>query len=209
MSVSLVKYNLDPFNRHSEEQIWNALKQAHLSRHVRSLDSGLQTEVREGGANFSVGQRQLLCLARALLRDSRVLLLDEATSAVDVRTDALVQRTIRSAFADRTVLTIAHRLETVLDADRVAVMNAGVIVEFDSPDNLLSDPKSQFSDMAQRAFGDDVQRVAERARQLYHSVDGVELDEAVEELEEILPAEHDAEAENELAKPTEVELQDI
>ena len=105
----------------------------------------------EGGSNLSVGQRQLVCLARALLRKTKVLILDEATAAVDLETDDLIQATIREEFADCTVLTIAHRLNTIMDSSKVMVLDAGKIREFDSPDSLLQNKKSVFYSMAKDA----------------------------------------------------------
>jgi len=105
-------------------------------------------QVTEGGDNFSAGQRQLLCLARAVLRKTKVLVLDEATSAVDFETDELLQKTIRQEFKDCTILTIAHRLNTIMDSDRVIVLDAGRIVEFDTPQALLATPTSIFYSMA-------------------------------------------------------------
>ena len=112
---------------------------------------GLEVEVAEGGENFSVGQRQLLCLARALLRHCSILLLDEATSAVDPKTDAIIQHSLRAHFSHCTVITIAHRLHTIMDSDRVIVMEDGHIVEQGSPHALLSDGTSIFSSLARAA----------------------------------------------------------
>lgn len=108
----------------------------------------MEHEINEGGSNISLGQRQLLCLARALLRRSKILVLDEATAAVDLTTDALIQETIRREFANSTILTIAHRLNTVIDYNRVMVLDHGEICEFDSPQTLLANPSSIFSSMA-------------------------------------------------------------
>ncbi|XP_074531508.1 ATP-binding cassette sub-family C member 2 [Halichoeres trimaculatus] len=132
-----LRMNLDPFDRFSDEEIWRVLELSHLKDYVGGLQEGLQHEVAEGGENLSVGQRQLLCLARALLRKSRILILDEATAAVDLETDDLIQNTIRKEFSHCTVLTIAHRLHSIMDSSRVMVLDAGRIVEFDSPDELL------------------------------------------------------------------------
>ncbi|XP_060771637.1 ATP-binding cassette sub-family C member 2-like [Neoarius graeffei] len=128
-----LRMNLDPFEMFSDEEIWKVLELAHLKDYVKILPAGLQHEVAEGGENLSVGQRQLLCLARALLRKSKILILDEATAAVDLETDELIQSTINQEFSQCTVLTIAHRIHTILNSTRVMVLNAGKIVEFDSP----------------------------------------------------------------------------
>ncbi|KAL6101831.1 abcc2 [Pungitius sinensis] len=132
-----LRMNLDPFDKFSDEQIWRVLELSHLKDYAAGLQEGLQHEVAEGGENLSVGQRQLLCLARALLRRTRILILDEATAAVDLETDDLIQNTIRKEFSHCTVLTIAHRLHSIMDSSRVMVLDAGRIVEFDSPSNLL------------------------------------------------------------------------
>uniref|UniRef100_A0A3Q3BEI2 ATP binding cassette subfamily C member 2 n=1 Tax=Kryptolebias marmoratus TaxID=37003 RepID=A0A3Q3BEI2_KRYMA len=131
-----LRLNLDPFDKFSDEEIWRVLELSHLKNYVAGLQEGLQHEVAEAGENLSVGQRQLLCLARALLRKSRILILDEATAAVDLETDNLIQNTIRKEFSHCTVLTIAHRLHSIMDSSRVMVLDAGKIVEFDSPSNL-------------------------------------------------------------------------
>lgn len=108
-------------------------------------------EVSEGGENLSVGQRQLVCLARALLRKTKVLILDEATAAVDLETDDLIQRTIRTEFLNCTVLTIAHRLNTIMDSDRVLVLDKGAIKEYAPPSDLLKNKNSIFFSMAKDA----------------------------------------------------------
>ncbi|XP_035982687.1 canalicular multispecific organic anion transporter 1 [Fundulus heteroclitus] len=145
-----LRRNLDPFDKFSDEEIWKVLELSHLKDYVAGLQEGLQHEVAEGGENLSVGQRQLLCLARALLRKSRILILDEATAAVDLETDNLIQKTIRKEFSHCTVLTIAHRLHSIMDNSRVMVLDAGQIVEFDSPDNLM-ERQGHFYSMAKDA----------------------------------------------------------
>lgn len=144
-----VRFNLDPFNEHNDADLWEALERAHLKDVIRRNSLGLDAEVSEAGENFSVGQRQLLSLSRALLRRSKILVLDEATAAVDVRTDALIQKTIREEFKSCTMLIIAHRLNTIIDCDRVLLIDAGKIVEFDSPEALLQREDSAFSKMVQ------------------------------------------------------------
>ncbi|XP_050076523.1 multidrug resistance-associated protein 1 isoform X2 [Anopheles maculipalpis] len=146
-----LRINLDPFNAHSDDDIWKALEHAHLKSFVKGLTAGINHEVTEGGENLSVGQRQLICLARALLRKTKVLILDEATAAVDLETDDLIQRTIRTEFKDCTVLTIAHRLNTIMDSDKVIVLDKGQIVEFAPPAELLQSKNSAFYSMAKDA----------------------------------------------------------
>ncbi|XP_074882256.1 ATP-binding cassette sub-family C member 2 isoform X3 [Buteo buteo] len=145
-----LRMNLDPFDQYTDEEVWKALELAHLKTYVQDLPEGLLHLVSEAGENLSVGQRQLVCLARALLRKAKILILDEATAAVDLETDHLIQTTIRSEFADCTVLTIAHRLHTIMDSNRVMVLQAGRIVEYDSPEELLK-KHGAFSAMAKDA----------------------------------------------------------
>ncbi|XP_071665785.1 multidrug resistance-associated protein 1-like isoform X2 [Patagioenas fasciata] len=142
--------NLDPLGKHSDLELWEALELCDLKDFVQSLPEKLLHEVAEGGENLSVGQRQLLCLARVLLRKTKILVLDEATASVDMETDNLVQSTIKREFYNCTILTIAHRLHTVMDSDRVLVLDAGRILEYDTPRNLLQ-RNGAFSEMVAEA----------------------------------------------------------
>ncbi|XP_077561247.1 ATP-binding cassette sub-family C member 2-like [Haemaphysalis longicornis] len=146
-----LRMNLDPTNSHSDREIWQALERAHLAKMVANDARGLLLETSDGGCNLSVGQRQLVCLARALLRAPRVLLLDEATSQMDGDTDQLIQLALREAFGHCTLFTIAHRLHTVLDYDRILVLEDGRVREFDSVARLLANPSSAFYSMALEA----------------------------------------------------------
>lgn len=124
--------------------LWKAIEEVEMKSKIQELPENLDTVIVEGGANFSIGQRQLICLARAIINYNQILFLDEATSNVDPQTDSVIQRTIRSKFADCTVLTIAHRLQTVMDSDRIMVIDNGKVVEFDTPGQLLKDKNGYF-----------------------------------------------------------------
>lgn len=158
-----LRMNIDPFNSFNDDAIWIALEHSHLKAFVRSLSNGLDHLITEGGENLSVGQRQLVCLARALLRKTKVLILDEATAAIDFETDELIQKTIRTQFDDCTILTIAHRLNTIMDSDRIIVLDQGMIVEFDTPDALMADRNTIFFGMAKNAglVGEEIQKLTE------------------------------------------------
>ncbi|XP_072251470.1 ATP-binding cassette sub-family C member 5 [Leuresthes tenuis] len=147
--IGTVRSNLDPWDQYSDLQIWEALEKTHIKEMVSQLPHSLHSEVTENGENFSVGERQLLCVTRALLRNSKILILDEATSAIDTETDRLIQETIRCAFGSCTTLIIAHRLNTVMSCSRVMVLDNGQILEFDSPAALLADENSRFRAMAE------------------------------------------------------------
>ncbi|XP_053972249.1 ATP-binding cassette sub-family C member 5-like isoform X1 [Hylaeus volcanicus] len=142
-----IRSNLDPFNKHSDLDLWSALEKTRLKEKVILMSGQLDAFVEVGGNNMSVGERQLLCLTRALLRNTKVMILDEATAAVDPETEVAVQNTIQNEFSHCTVLTIAHRLKTVVSCDRVIVMKNGQIIEFDAPSVLMSNPNSEFTKM--------------------------------------------------------------
>eukprot|EP01029_Cantina_marsupialis_P002869 TRINITY_DN1275_c0_g1_i10.p1 TRINITY_DN1275_c0_g1~~TRINITY_DN1275_c0_g1_i10.p1 ORF type:complete len:1325 (+),score=521.20 TRINITY_DN1275_c0_g1_i10:63-4037(+) len=136
--VGSVRMNLDPFNNFSDDELWEALRRCHMKDVILSRNNALDADVTEGGENFSVGERQLLCLGRALLRHAKVIVMDEATASVDFDTDSVIQETVRKEFSDSTVLTIAHRLPTIIDYDLILVMDDGKVAEFDKPKNLVS-----------------------------------------------------------------------
>mmetsp|Transcript_3880 Transcript_3880/g.5967 ORF Transcript_3880/g.5967 Transcript_3880/m.5967 type:complete len:1464 (+) Transcript_3880:108-4499(+) len=138
MFSNTVRYNLDPFGEKSEYELWEALKKVQLAEAIAVLPDGLDEQVAEGGENFSQGQRQLLCIARSLLRKPKILVMDEATASIDNTTDASIQQMIRENFASATILTIAHRLNTIMDSDRVLVLDDGRVAEFDSPSALIN-----------------------------------------------------------------------
>ena len=143
--------NLDPFGTHNDDELWKVLELANIKEFIENSEKKLEFECAEGGENLSVGQRQLICLARSLLRKTKILILDEATASIDHNTDELIQNTIRSQFSECTVLTIAHRLNTIMDSTRVIVFDQGRIVEFDTPRNLMENENSLFYSMAQQA----------------------------------------------------------
>ncbi|KAF0749576.1 putative multidrug resistance-associated protein lethal(2)03659 isoform X2, partial [Aphis craccivora] len=149
-----MRTNLDPFDEYPDHALWNALDEVELKNFVEDLPGGLNSKMSNSGSNFSVGQRQLVCLARAILQNNKILILDEATANVDPLTDKLIQNTIRNKFKNCTVLTIAHRINTIMDSDRVLVMDFGKIVEFDHPKNLLKNADGFFYKMVEQTGND-------------------------------------------------------
>ena len=146
-----VRDNLDPFHQYTDEEIWSSLERARMKTVIAENTAGLEAAVEEHGSNFSVGQRQLLCVARALLRKSKVILMDEATASIDLETDLNIQKTIRSEFKDSTVITIAHRIHTISDSDKVLVLDLGEVKEFDAPAVLLSNKDSPYSQLVEKS----------------------------------------------------------
>uniref|UniRef100_A0A8D3ABF0 ATP-binding cassette, sub-family C (CFTR/MRP), member 8 n=1 Tax=Scophthalmus maximus TaxID=52904 RepID=A0A8D3ABF0_SCOMX len=140
-----IRFNLDPEMKATDEMMWEALEIAQLKPVVKTLPGGLDAMVTEGGENFSQGQRQLFCLARAFVRKSSILIMDEATASIDMATESILQKVVMTAFADRTVVTIAHRVHTILNADLVIVMKRGIILEYDKPQALLDADDSVFA----------------------------------------------------------------
>ena len=132
-----LRYNIDPFDHYTDEECWNALEVVQLKKLVLNHPNGLGLMVAGSGVSFSSGQCQLICAARAILKRSKILLIDEATANVDPETDSIIQRVLTKEFQDRTVLTIAHRLNTVLQSDRILVLNRGEIENFDIPEKIL------------------------------------------------------------------------
>ncbi|CAF0879243.1 unnamed protein product [Adineta ricciae] len=156
-----LRINLDPFGEYSDTEIWTALEEVQLKLDVVG---GLQQQITEGGSNLSVGQRQLICLARALLRKNKILVIDEATANVDHKTDELIQTSIRRKFVNCTVLTIAHRLRTIIDSDKILVLSHGQVVEFASPYELLSDEQSQFSQIVSQTGDRETAHLIQQAK---------------------------------------------
>ncbi|KAA6365931.1 MAG: ABC transporter: Multidrug resistance-associated protein, ATP binding protein, partial [Streblomastix strix] len=140
-----LRYNLDIAGKCGDNEIWKVLSMVEMRDVVAGLPFGLDTQIAEGGSNFSTGQRQLICFGRAILNNCRIVVMDEATASVDVETDAKIQRTIREQFVDKTVFVIAHRLNTIMNSDRIMVMSDGKVQEIDTPDKLLADKNSAFN----------------------------------------------------------------
>ena len=148
-----IRFQLDPFGMYEDSEVWEVFETVNLRDTIESMPGALEAPVKEGGMNLSQGQRQLICIARALLRKAKVLVVDEGTSAVDPVTDDLIQAALRQSSQKHgtTILAIAHRLSTIRDFDRIMVLDAGEIVEFDTPEVLLKDNQGRFSRMLEES----------------------------------------------------------
>jgi ABC-type multidrug transport system fused ATPase/permease subunit len=167
MFVGTIRSNLDPFNKCTDDEIWKALDAVFLGEKLRQTPSKLETAVTENGKSVSQGQRQLLCIARAILSKAKVLVLDEATASLDAQTDLMIQEAIKKNFGELTMLTIAHRLNTIIESDRVLVMDAGCVVEFDEPIKLLQNSEGIFRSLVDQTGGQAAQKLVEVAQQAH------------------------------------------
>ncbi|CAK8565711.1 unnamed protein product [Lathyrus sativus] len=147
MFEGTVRTNLDPLEEYTDEQIWEALDMCQLGDEMRKKEGKLDSTVTENGENWSMGQRQLVCLGRVLLKKSKILVLDEATASVDMAMDNIIQQTVKQHFSDCTVITIAHRITSILDSDMVLFLSEGLIEEYDSPKKLLKDKSSSLAQL--------------------------------------------------------------
>ena len=150
-----IRGNIDIFQQYTDDQIWQAIEKCGLREKIEDMTGDLDAPVSEGGENLSAGMRQMLVLGRALLRQCRVLLLDEATSNVDFETDRTIQTTLRESFPNVTVITIAHRVNTIMDSDKILVLKDGLVSEFGAPKDLLADEHSNFSEIVRHAEAED------------------------------------------------------
>ncbi len=163
--IGTVRSNLDPFNQYDDNLLWSALEQVQLKDLVNEMNSGLDSEIQKGGSNLSVGQKQLICLARAILKKSKILIIDEATANVDFKTDSLVQKAIRECFSNCTVLTIAHRLSTIIDNDKIMCLNKGKLENFGHPYDLILDKKTIFHQLIFSLDADERKKLIEISKQ--------------------------------------------
>ena len=145
-----LRFNLDPENKSSDSELIELLKLASLENLIDRNHDGLNQQIEEKGQNLSSGEKQLICICRAILRNSKVVLMDEATANIDIKTEEAIQKLIHEKFADATVITIAHRLNTIIHSDKVLVLDKGRVAEFDTPKALMEDSSSIFSSFVQK-----------------------------------------------------------
>nr|UOU03342.1 ATP-binding cassette subfamily C4-4-1 [Brachionus rubens] len=165
--IGTIRTNLDPLNQYTDHVLWDALEQVQLKDAIREMKDGLESEVHKAGSNLSVGQKQLICLARALIKKSKILIIDEATANVDFKTDALVQDAIRECFKDCTVITIAHRLHTIIDNDRILCLSQGKVQNFGRPYELIEDETSVLHDLVNALDKQEREKLIEMAKKAY------------------------------------------
>lgn len=173
MFSGTLRYNLDPCNQFEDDFLWSAVRDVKLDKTVESLDY----QVADGGTNFSVGERQLLCLARAVFKKNRILVMDEATANVDPCTDKLIQRIIREKFANCTIITIAHRLHSIIDCDRILVLDQGHLMEYDHPHLLLQNDRGYFSKMVAQTGAGSANMLSKLALTAFITKNSTELHE--------------------------------
>ena len=160
-----IRTNLDPFDEYTDYELIEVLERCLLGEVLKSNPDGLNTKVESMGANFSLGTQQLICLARAMLNPSPILLLDEATAALDSHTNAKVSEVLKEHFSDRTIFTIAHRLDTIIESDRILTVSAGVVAEFEPPHELLENPQSVFYELCMNTGEAQFEALKEKAKQ--------------------------------------------
>jgi ABC-type multidrug transport system fused ATPase/permease subunit len=163
--VGSIRDNVDLFHKSTDEEIWRALDAVHLGETIRRMPQKLNYQVIENGKNFSLGERQLFCIARAMISKTKILVLDEATAAIDLQTDKLIQETIKRNFTEQTVLTIAHRLNTVMESDKILVMDAGNVVEFGPPLALLKRENGYFTSLLNQTGPDTCRKLRKIAEE--------------------------------------------
>uniref|UniRef100_A0A7S3N7W1 ABC transporter domain-containing protein n=1 Tax=Euplotes harpa TaxID=151035 RepID=A0A7S3N7W1_9SPIT len=146
-----LRFNLDPQNKYSDEELLELASQAALDKLIERDEKGLNQEIEEHGQNLSSGEKQLLCICRAILKKNKIVLMDEATANIDIKTEQIIQKLIKEKFEEATVITIAHRLNTIIHSDKVLVLEKGEAIEFDSPQKLLENPNSMFYALVQTA----------------------------------------------------------
>lgn len=161
--VGTIRENIDLFEKATDEEIWRALDSVHLGDSIRKMELKLKSPVIENGKNFSLGERQLFCIARAIISKTKILVLDEATAAIDLQTDKLIQQSIKTNFTNQTVLTIAHRLNTIMESDKILVMDAGKVVEFAPPLALLKRPDGYFNSLLEQTGTESYNKLKQMA----------------------------------------------
>ena len=142
-----LRFNLDPDGKHKDEEIINLLERASIEELLARDGNGLDFKITEGGSNLSAGEKAIICICRAILRKNKIVLVDEATASTDVNTEEIIQKLFHEEFKESTVLTVAHRLNTIINSDKIMVMHFGEIIEYDSPENLKRNPNSAFSEL--------------------------------------------------------------